>query len=93
VRQLARAVVQLLPLAAVVLLALGFGWIAWVGVSCGLVLALIYSAAYFDPAADYRLVKHGYPPGTAQRILSELDKAKHPDQMRRYVETYRNNMT
>jgi len=93
VRQLARAVVQVLPLAAVVLLALGFGWIAWVGVTCGLVLALIYSAAYFDPAADYRLVKHGYPPGTAQRILSERDKAKHPDQMRRYVETYRNNMT
>ena len=60
-RQLARAVVQVAPLAAAVLLALGFGWIAWVGVGCGLVLALIYSAAYFDPAADHRLVKHGYP--------------------------------
>jgi fatty acid desaturase len=93
VRQLARAVVQLLPLAAVVLLALGFGWIAWVGVSCGLVLALIYSAAYFDPAADHRLVKHGYPPGTAQRILTERDKAKHPDRMRRYVQIYCNNAT
>ncbi len=34
-RQLARAVVQVAPLAAVVLLALGFGWIAWVGVGCG----------------------------------------------------------
>ena len=40
---------------------------------CGLVLALIYSLAYFDPAADHRLVKHGYPPGTAQRILTERD--------------------
>jgi fatty acid desaturase len=49
-RQLARAVVQVAPLAAVVLLALRFGWIAWVGVGCGLVLALIYSTAYFDPA-------------------------------------------
>jgi len=90
-RQLARAVVQVAPLAAVVLLALGFGWIAWVGVGCGLVLALIYSAAYFDPAADRRLVKHGYPPGTSQRILTERDKAKHPDRMRRYMQTYRNN--
>ena len=89
-RQLARAVVQVAPLAAVVLLALGFGWIAWVGVGCGLVLALIYSAAYFDPAADHRLVKHGYPVGTAQRILSERDKARHPDRMSRYVQTYRN---
>jgi hypothetical protein len=92
-RQLARAVVQVVPLAAVVLLALGFSWIAWVGVGCGLVLALIYSAAYFDPAADHRLVKHGYPPGTAQRILSERDKAKHPDRMRRYMQTYRSNTT
>jgi hypothetical protein len=90
-RQLARAVVQVVPLAALVLLALGFGWIAWVGVGCGLVLALIYSTAYFDPAADHRLVKHGYPPGTAQRILIERDKAKHPDRMRRYMQTYRSN--
>jgi hypothetical protein len=33
-------------------------------------LALIYSTAYFGPSADHRLVKHGYPSGTAQRILS-----------------------
>jgi len=92
-RQFARAIVQVAPLATAVLLALGFGWITWVGVGCGLVLALIYSAAYFDPAADHRLVKHGYPPGTAQRILTERDKAKHPDRMRRYVQTYRNNAT
>jgi len=92
-RQLARAVVQVVPLAAVVLLALGFGWIAWVGVGCGLVLALIYSAAYFDPAADLRLLKHGYPPGTAQQTLSERVRAKDPDRLRRYMQTYRNNAT
>jgi Family of unknown function (DUF5313) len=90
-RQIARAVLQVAPLAIVLLLAMGFGWIAWVGVSCGLVLALIYSTAYFDPSRDYRLVKHGYAPGTAQRILGERDNAKHPDQMRRYMETYRAN--
>jgi Family of unknown function (DUF5313) len=92
-RQLTRAVVQVVPLAVVVLLALGFNWIAWVGAGCGLVLALIYSAAYFDPAADHRLVKHGYPPGTAQRILSERDKVKNADRLRRYMETYRSNMS
>jgi fatty acid desaturase len=89
-RQIARAVVQVAPLAVVLLLALGFGWIVWVGVGCGLVLALIYSTAYFDPSVDHRLAKHGYPSGTAQRILSERDKAKHPDRMRRYMQTYRN---
>ena len=89
-RQIARAVVQVAPLVVVLLLALGFGWIVWVGVGCGLVLALIYSTAYFDPSVDHRLAKHGYSSGTAQRILSERDKAKHPDRMRRYMQTYRN---
>jgi fatty acid desaturase len=90
-RQIARGVIQVVPLALVLFLVLGFGWIVWVGVICGLVLALIYSAAYFGPSADYRLVKHGYPSGTAQRNLSERDKAKHPDRMRRYMQIYRAN--
>jgi fatty acid desaturase len=90
---MARAAVQVAPLAAVVLLALGFGWIAWVGVGCGLVLALIYSVAYIDQSAERRLVKHGYPPGTAQQTLSARDRAKDPDRMRRYMQTYRNNAT
>jgi fatty acid desaturase len=90
-RQIVRGVLQVAPLAAVLLLALGFGWIAWVGVGCGLALALIYSLAYFDPSVEHRLVKHGYAPGTAQRILSERDEAEHPDRMRHYMETYRAN--
>jgi hypothetical protein len=64
-------------------------WNAWVCVGCGLVLALIFSAAYFDQAADHRPVNHGYPPDTAQRIRSDRDKAVHPDRMRRYMQTYR----
>jgi hypothetical protein len=42
------------------------------------VLALIYSTAYFDPSVDHRLAKHGYPSGTAQRILNERDKPSIP---------------
>jgi hypothetical protein len=84
-----RAVVQVVPLAAVLLLALGTGWVAWVGVICGLVLALIFSAAYFDQSAEYRLVKHGFPPGTVREILAERDEAKHPDRVARYMQTYR----
>jgi fatty acid desaturase len=88
-RQIARAVVQVAPLGFVLLLVLGSGWITWVGVVCGLVLALIYSTAYFDPSVEHRLARHGFPPGTAHRILSERDKAKHPERIRRYMETYR----
>ncbi|MDT5010081.1 MAG: hypothetical protein QOH57_1698 [Mycobacterium sp.] len=88
-RQSIRALVQVVPLAAVLLLALGTGWVAWVGVLCGLVLALIFSAAYFDQSADYRLVKHGFPAGTAREVLARRDEAKHPDRMSRYMNTYR----
>lgn len=88
-RQIVRAVVQVVPLVVVVLLVLGSGWIAWVGVGCGIVLALIYSTAYFDPSVEHRLAKHGYPTGTAHRIVTERDEAKHPDRMRRYMQTYR----
>jgi fatty acid desaturase len=88
-RQTVRAAVQVVPLAVVLLLTLGTGWVTWIGVICGLVLALIYSMVYFDQSADYRLVKHGFPAGTAREILSERDKAEHPDRMRRYIETYR----
>jgi hypothetical protein len=93
VRQVARAVVQVAPLGALLSLVLGFGWITWVALIAGLVIALIYSVAYFDQSADDRLHKLGYPPGTAQQTLSERDRAKHPDRMRRYMETYRNSAT
>jgi hypothetical protein len=89
VRQMARAVVQVAPLGALLFLVLGFGWITWVALLGGLVMALIYSVAYFDTSADNRLLKHGYAPGTAQQTVSERDRAKHPDRMRRYMQTYR----
>lgn len=90
-RQLIRGVVQVSPVAVVLLLMLGFEWMSDVGVGCGLVLGLIYSAAYFDQAADHRVVKHGYASGTIQRILRERDSAKHADRILRYVQTYRSN--
>jgi hypothetical protein len=90
-RQIVRAVVQVVPLAVLLFLTLGTGWVTWVGVICGLVMALIYSVAYFDQSVDYRLVKHGFPSGTARAVLGKRDEAEHPDRMRRYIETYRSN--
>jgi len=89
-RQLARAVVQVVPLAAVVLLALGFSWITWVGVGCGLVLALWYSIAPIDQTAERRLVKHGYEPGTLELALHERYLRENEDRIVRYMATYRN---
>ena len=53
-RQVVRAAVQVVPLAVVLLLTLGTVWITWIGVICGLVLALICSVVYLDQSADYR---------------------------------------
>jgi fatty acid desaturase len=90
-RQAARAMVQVAPLEVVLLLVLGFGWITYVALVGGLVMALIYSLAYFDQSTDNRLVKHGYLPGTAGQIRRERERAKDPDAMRRYLQTYRGN--
>ena len=90
-RQAARAALQVAPLAALLFLVLGFSWITWAGIAGGLLMALIYSLAYIDQSAEHRLIKHGFPPGTLQRVLHERDMAKDPDRLRRYNETYRNN--
>jgi len=54
IRQLARAFVQVAPLGALLFLVLGFGWITWVALIGGLVMALIYSVAYIDQSAEHR---------------------------------------
>lgn len=92
-RQIVRTEVQVIPLAVLLPVILGTNWITWFGVACGVVLALIYSVADFDQSADFRLIRHGYPSGTAEQVLSEREKAEHTDRMRRYMHTHRNNAT
>jgi hypothetical protein len=92
-RQGLRAIVQVTPLEVVLLLVLGFSWVTGAALICGLALALIYSIAYFDQSAENRLNKHGYPSGTAHRILGERQQANDPDRVRRYIQRYRNGGT
>jgi Family of unknown function (DUF5313) len=89
VRHLARAVVQVAPAGALVMLVLGSGWITLVALLGGLLLSLMYSVAFFNQVVEHRLLRHGYPWGTAQLIASERDRTKDPDGMRRYMQTYR----
>ena len=88
-RQILRAVVQVVLPAAVVLAILGVSWIVWAAVGLGLLLSLWYSLAYINSTAERRLVKHGYEPGTLMRALRERDHREHADQIVRYVQTYR----
>jgi hypothetical protein len=75
-RQAARGIVQLTPLAVVIFLVLGWNWITWTSVLCGILLGLIYNTAYLDLSAEHRLRKHGYPPGTLERVLSQRRDAE-----------------
>jgi hypothetical protein len=76
VRQVARVVVQTAATAALAIVVLGTGWITWVSLIGGLSLSLVYYAAFFAASAEHRLCQHGYPWGTAQRIMNEGDRRR-----------------
>src|ERR1700752_2414488 len=88
-RQILRAVVQVVLPAAVVLAVLGVTWIVWAAVGLGLLLALWYSLAYTDSTADRRLLRHGFEPGTLKRALRERNERDNADRIVRYMQTYR----
>jgi hypothetical protein len=70
-RHLARAVVQVLPVVVGCLLVpVPFGYrISAAG--GGLVLALMFSAAFMTETTEHRVAKAGYPAGTAARLREE----------------------
>jgi hypothetical protein len=74
VRQAARTVVQTATVGALAMLVLGFGWITWVSLIGGFLLALMCHVTFFDAFAEHRLFQHGYPWSTAQRIMNERDR-------------------
>jgi hypothetical protein len=76
VRQVARAVVQTATMAALAIVVLGTGWITWVSLIGGLSLSLVYYVVFFDAFAEHRLCQHGYPWGTARRIMDECDRRR-----------------
>lgn len=71
-RHLTRAVVQLLPVLvlciAVVPVPLVYRLSAAVG---GLVVGLIFSTAFMVETTEHRVVKAGYPPGTAAQLRAQ----------------------
>jgi len=76
VRQVARTLAQAASVGALVILALGFTWITWMSLIGGLLLTMTYRVTFFDAFAEHRLFQHGYPWGTAHRIMTERDKGR-----------------
>jgi Family of unknown function (DUF5313) len=68
-RHVARALVQMsIPIALVLVLVPGEFWIRGMAALGGIFLGMIYSLAYMPEATETRVVKAGYPAGTATAV-------------------------
>ena len=67
-RHVLRSLVQLSPVAVLLLVILGPMWVTYLALLAGTILALIYSVAYIEETGEHRLAKHGYPVGTGKEI-------------------------
>jgi hypothetical protein len=71
-RHLARASVQMLPLVAVCLFAVPVPFAYRISAAVGgLVIGMLFSAAFMTEATEHRVAKAGYPAGTAAELREE----------------------
>ena len=98
VRHVARSLVQMAIPVALVLTLLPAAWGLRAAVAGGgVVLALIFSLAYMFETTENRVLKAGYPAGTAQaardrtgRVRQQRETARKQDAARRRAVRYRN---
>jgi hypothetical protein len=96
-RHVTRAMVQLaIPIALVLALVPGEFWIRGMAAFGGVLLALVYSVAYSTETLENRVVKAGYPAGSAQaardrnaREREALDSTRRREAAARRAERYR----
>jgi hypothetical protein len=89
-RHLLRALVQVAPVVAVLLLVVpGTPSIRMAAVTGGLLLGLLYSGAYVQEIAEHRVHQAGYPVGTAQSVRNEADSDRRREQADLYARTWR----
>jgi len=90
-RHLLRTTLQLLPFAVLLyLLVPGSPGIRAASVGAGLALGFFYSVAYMYETTENRVIKAGYPRGTAGRIRDQRGAGAREEEARRYAERYRN---
>jgi hypothetical protein len=84
-RHFARALVQMSPVVVLCLLvppvALSYRLSAAVG---GLLIGLLFSMAFMTETIEHRVVKAGYPPGTAGRVREERAERERVERHARY---------
>jgi hypothetical protein len=91
-RHLSRAGVQMaLPIALVLTLVPGPFWIRGMSALAGVLLGLIFSSAYITETTENRVVRAGFPPGTAQATRERAGRVleQRASQRRREAATHR----
>ena len=73
-RHAARSLVQVTPVAILLLALLGPSRVTYLGIASGVIVALIYSMAYIDETSAYRLIKHGYPADIGREVRRRRSK-------------------
>jgi hypothetical protein len=89
-RHLVRTAVQLLPFAVLLYVLMpGSSMIRAGALLGGLLLGFFYSVAYMYETTENRVMKAGYPRGTAREIRDRRGSGQREEQARRYAERYR----
>ena len=89
-RHLARTTVQLLPIAvALYVLIPGPSWVRGMAVLAGALLGYFYSAVYMQEAAEHRVMKAGYPVGTAEASRAAAHEDETAAARERYDDRWR----
>ena len=84
-RHLARALVQLSPLLIVCVLLVPVPMAYRLSAAAGgIVLGMLFSLAYMTETTEHRVVKAGYPPGTAGRVRAERVERERLERGARY---------
>lgn len=84
VRHLVRALIQLaIPLAAVLIFIPGPFWIRSMGALSGIFLGLIFALAYMTETTEHRVMRAGYPVGTAEATRQRAALARQQEETRR----------
>ena len=83
-RHLLRAMLQLaIPIAAVLVLIPGPFWIRSLGALSGVFLGLIFAGAYMTETTEHRVMRAGYPVGTAEAMRQRANSVRELEASRR----------
>jgi hypothetical protein len=89
-RQLFRSIVQILPVAVLILLFLpGPTWVPVMAILGGTAVGLLYAAAYLEESTEHRALKAGFARGIAKAVRDQADAGTREAAAARYAQRYR----